>query len=154
MSKLEQIHEFLAEKRLGMVGVSQKPQDFSRTLFKELRSRGYEVVPVNPAVAEVDGQICYKSVQEVQPPVSSVLLMTAPVVTEQVVRECAEAGVQRVWMYRATSQGAVSKEAVRFCETRGMAVIPGECPYMFLHDAGFGHKVHGWVRKIIGAYPK
>ncbi len=47
---LETIEDFLAQKRIAMVGVSRHPKDFSADLFQELRRRGYDMVPVNPKV--------------------------------------------------------------------------------------------------------
>jgi predicted CoA-binding protein len=153
MSSLAPIREFLDQKRLAIVGVSQRPNDFSRMLFREFRKRGYEVAPVNPAATEIEGQPCFANVRAVQPPVSSVLVMTPPAVTETVVRDCAASGVQRVWMHRATGAGAVSPEAVRFCEANGISVIPGECPFMFF-SGGLIHRMHGLIRKIGGSYPR
>lgn len=54
MSSLARIREFLGQKRLAIVGVSRQPRDFSRALFREFCSRGYEVVPVNPAAREIE----------------------------------------------------------------------------------------------------
>jgi predicted CoA-binding protein len=154
MSNLKQIQEFLGQKRLAIAGVSQQPKDFSRLLFREFQARGYDTVPVNPAAREIEGQQCFARVQEIQPPVDGVLLMTTPKVTETVVLDCAEAGIKRVWMYRAAGNGAVSAEAVQFCAANGISVIPGECPFMFFPGTGWGHRFHGWVKKIAGAYPR
>lgn len=150
---LELIREFLEQPRLAVVGVSQHPKNFSRMLFREFRGRGYQAIPVNPAVKEIEGETCYARVQEIQPAVENALLMTSPAVTNVVVQDCAAAGVKRVWMYGAGSKGAVSPEAVAYCETHGIAVIPGECPFMFLPRGAWYHRLHGWVRKIQGAYP-
>ena len=150
---LETIEDFLAQKRIAMVGVSRDPKDFSVTLFNELCRRGYEVVPVNPVTTELWGRRRYARVQEITPRVDGVLLMTSPSVTEAVVRDCAEAGIRRVWMYRAAGEGAVSASAVDFCRAKGIAVVPGECPYMFLPANGF-HKIHGFVRWITGTLPR
>jgi uncharacterized protein len=154
MSAMQQIREFLGQQRLAIVGVSQQPADFSRTLFREFQKRGYDVVPVNPAVRDIEGKPCFASVREIQPPVSTVLLMTSPAVTETVVRDCADAGVERVWMYRAGGPGAVSPEAIGFCESKGIAVIPGECPFMFLPGGAWFHRLHGWVKRMAGSYPR
>jgi hypothetical protein len=154
MVEMARIREFLGQKRLAIVGVSHQPKDFSRTLFREFRDRGYDAVPVNPAAREIDGQACFARVQEIQPPVTAVLLMTSPAVTETVVKDCAEAGIPRVWMYRAGGAGAVSAQAVGFCESNGISVIPGECPFMFLPEGAWFHRFHGWVWKITGKYPK
>jgi len=151
---LETIEDFLAQKRIAMIGVSRNPKDFSADLFQEFRRRGYDMVPVNPKVSEVMGQPCYARVQDIQPPVDAALLMTKPEITDEVVSDCVAAGVRRVWMYRAGGKGAVSLKAVAFCQERGIQVIPGQCPFMFLTGAAGVHKFHGFFRKITGRYPR
>jgi len=151
---LETIEVFLAQKRIAMVGLSREPKSFSVALFKEMCRRGYDVVPVNPCSAEIQGRRCFRRIQDIQPPVDAALLMTSPKVTNSVVSDCAEAGVRRVWMYRAGGKGAVSPRAVEFCEEHGIQVIPGQCPFMFWPDAGGGHRLHGFIRKITGRYPR
>jgi predicted CoA-binding protein len=91
--------------------------------------------------------------QAVHPPVDGALLMTSPAATEDVVRDCAEAGIKRVWMYRAGGAGAVSPQAVKYCEDHGIAVIPGECPFMFFSEGSWFHRFHGVLRKAVGKYP-
>ena len=152
-ASLETIEDFLAQKRIAMPGISRDPANFSVKLFEELCRRGYDVVPVNPNVAEVQGRRCFARVQDIQPPVEAALLMTSPEATETVVNHCAEAGIRRVWMYRAAGQGAVSAKAVAFCHAQGMQVVPGQCPFMFLPEAAGFHRFHGFVRKITGRYP-
>jgi predicted CoA-binding protein len=154
MTTLNTVTDFLNQKRIAVVGVSHRREDFSRTLFHELQHRGYEVVPVNPEFTEMEGQRCFAHVQDIAPPVDGALLMTSPRVTDQVVQDCAAAGVKRVWMYRATGKGAVSSDALKFCESQGISVVPGECPLMFLHGGAWVHRAHGFVRKIVGHWPK
>lgn len=149
-----QIDAFLAEKRLAVIGVSRNPKDFTRTLFDELAGRGYDVVPVNPGAPEIGGRRCFARVQEIEPPVGAALLLTSPQVTEQAVRDCDEAGVRQVWMYRGAGAGAVSRPAVAYCRERGISVVPGECPFMFLPGAAWPHRLHGFVRRILGSYPQ
>ncbi len=153
-ASLETIEDFLAQKRIAMAGISRDPASFSVNLFEELCRRGYEVVPVNPNAAEVHGRRCFARVQDVQPPVEAVLLMTSPEATETVVKDCADAGVHQVWMYRGTGKGAVSENAVAFCQAQGMRVVAGQCPFMFLPDTAGFHRFHGFIRKITGRYPR
>lgn len=63
-SDLETIHDFLAQKRIAVVGVSRNEGSFSVALFEELRRRGYEVVPVNPRTPELLGRRCSAHVQD------------------------------------------------------------------------------------------
>ena len=154
ISSLETIEDFLGQKRMAMIGVSHEPGNFSVYLFRELCRRGYDVVPVNPHLPAVLGHRCFANVLDIEPPVGAALLMTSPEITETVVKDCAEAGIRRVWLYRAGGTGAVSEKAIAYCQERGIRVVPGECPLMFLPQGGPVHRLHGFLRKITGRYPK
>ena len=153
-ASLAVIEDFLAQKRIAMIGISRDPKSFSVALFQELRRRGYDVVPVNPNAQEILGLPCFARVQEVQPPVDAALLMTSAAITGSAVVDCAEAKISRIWMYRAGGKGAVSPRAVAFCQEKGIKLVPGQCPFMFLPGAGGIHQFHGAIRKLTGRYPK
>ena len=153
IASLETIEDFLAQKRIAMIGISRNPKEFSAMLFKELCKRGYDVVPVNPSAKEILGRPCFARVQDIEPPVEAALLMTSHDVTDVIVADCAEAGIRRIWMYRAGGKGAVTPDAIDFCHQHGIQVVPGECPFMFLPGNGF-HSIHGVVRKLTGRFPK
>jgi len=149
----EEVRDFLAQKRLALVGVSRNPKDFSREMFRELRRQGYDMVPVNPAVDEVDGERSFARLQDIKPPVDGVLVMTPADQSLRIAQDCEESGITHVWFHRGTGRGAVDEEAVGFCRERGMHVVAGLCPYMFLSQAPFFHRVHGFFMKVAGTYP-
>ncbi len=149
----EAVKEFLAQRRLALVGVSRQPADFSRGLFRELLRRGYDMVPVNPAMPEVEGRRCYARVQDIEPPVEGAILMTPPSQTEAAVRDCLEGGIRRVWLHRGVGAGAVSQAALALCTANNLLVVAGECPYMFLPDAGPIHRLHRLLRRHDSAGP-
>jgi predicted CoA-binding protein len=151
---METIQDFLAQKRFAFIGVSRQPKDFSRALFREFQTRDYRPVPLHPEAQEIEGVRCFAHLRDIQPPVDSVLLMTSPTVTNLVLRECVEAGIRRVWFYRASGQGALSEGALEICRANGIDVIPRECPFMFFDHTPWFHRFHGFVKKIAGAYPR
>lgn len=151
---LDSIEDFLAQRRIAMVGISREPGSFSVQLCKELSRRGYDVVPVNPKTPNIQGRRCFARVQDIEPPVEAALLMTSPEGTDAVVNDCAEAGIRRIWMYRAAGRGAVSDQAVQFCREHGIHAVAGECPLMFLPHSGAIHRLHGFLRRITGRYPQ
>ncbi|HSD65870.1 MAG TPA: CoA-binding protein [Vicinamibacteria bacterium] len=153
MASKQAIDSFLSCRRIAVVGVSRDPKDFSRAVFRAFVERGYDVVPVNAAGGDVEGRPSARRVDEVQPLPEAAFLLTPPRATEQVVRECAEAGVRRVWMHRGAGQGAVSPQAVALCRERGIEVVDGECPFMFFPDAGWFHGVHRFFRRLGGRLP-
>jgi predicted CoA-binding protein len=159
MASIELVRDFLGQKRLAFVGVSQRPKDYSRALFREFCARGYEAIPVNPAVAEIEGRRSFARVSDIDPVPDGVVALTSSAVTERLVGEWIEAGVKRVWMCRTAGKGAVSEEAVGRCQAHGVAVVAGECPFMFLtgdyaQGGGWVHHLHARIKKMLGAYPR
>ena len=151
---LRQVEGFLALKRIAVVGVSRDPKQISYTLWQELRQRRYDAVPVNPAATEIDGVRCYPSVTEIVPPVDGALIITTPAVAEQVLEQCAAAGIGKVWLYGGLGGGATTEQTVRAAEVLGLEAVAGMCPYMFLPGTPFFHGLHGFVKKVTGSYPK
>jgi predicted CoA-binding protein len=150
---LTDIEDFLANKRLAVVGLSRNPKDFSHAVFRELSSRGYDLVPVNPFAKELAQKRCFARVQDIAPTVDGALLMTSPAETEQAVKDCAEAGIRRVWMHGGVGQGAVSQSAVEFCRQNNIRLVEGYCPLMFLRDEAYIHRAHRSILKLVGRYP-
>jgi len=152
-SSLDSAQEFLRAKRIALVGVSRDEKDFSRMVFREFTRRGYDCVPVNPALPAADGRACYPRVQDVWPPPEAALLLTPPARTEQVLRDCVEAGVRRVWLHRGAGVGAASPAAIAYCEAHGLQVVRDLCPFMALPGSAFPHRVHGFLRRALHASP-
>ena len=149
---IAEVRDFLNQRRIALVGVSRDPRDFSRIIFREMCNRGYDMVPVNPAASELENRRCFRRVQEIDPPAQGALIMTPPRDTERVVQDCADAGIQRVWMHRGGGQGAVSKKAANFFQQKGISLVEG-CPLMFLPSTPFFHRIHGFLLKLVGRYP-
>src|SRR5690349_3131078 len=104
--------EFLARGRFALVGASRDEKSFSRYVLRELLRRGYDVVPVNPSVTEMEGRRCFPQVRDIGPPVDAALLMTPSSRTDDAVAACLAAGVRHVWMHRGGGPGAATPEAV------------------------------------------
>ena len=59
MIEPDDAEEFLSSKRLALVGASDDAKSFSKTVYRELREHGHDVVAVNPNATTVDGDPCY-----------------------------------------------------------------------------------------------
>ncbi len=147
---LDRARAFLDVRRIAVVGVSRNEKDFSRTLLRELLRRGYDAVPVNPALAEADGRRAYGRVSEIDPPVEAALLLTSPAATDAVLRDALAAGVRKVWLHRGAGPGSATPAALALCEASGVEVVHDLCPFMALPDAGLPHRLHGFFRRRFG----
>ena len=144
------VDRFLSSKTIAVVGVSSKRRGFGYTVYHDLKAKGYKVYPVNPATNQIDGEKCYPGIQALPEKVDGVVLVVPPIRSEQVLRDIAAAGIDRVWM----QQGAESESAIRFCEEHGIDVVHGQCIMMFAKPAALPHRMHKWVRKMTGTLPK
>lgn len=150
MQKLAQ--DFLAQKRIAVVGVTRDPKDWGRTLYDEFTKRGYETYAVNPA-GNIDGIQCYAQLRDLPTKPDGVLIVVPSQVTEQIVREVADLGIQRVWMHKGAGPGAVSESALAFCKEKNISAVYGVCPFMYFQPQAFGHKLHHDLAKWFGALP-
>ena len=148
------IAEFLSGKRFAVAGVSRSSDQPANSIYRRLQDSGYEVFPVNPNASEVEGVKCYPDIASIPQPLDGVVIVTHPDASIEVVRQCSESGVQRVWFHRSIGDGSVSEEAVRECEERGIVPIVGGCPMMFCEPVDFGHKCMRWWFQRTGRVPK
>lgn len=143
------VDDFVAQRKLAIIGVSRGGKKFGNMAFKTLKDNGYRVFPINPHAESIAGERCYPDLKSLPEPVQGVLVVVPPNETEQVVREAAAAGIRRVWM----QQGAESAAAIRFCEENGISVVHGECILMFAQPVVSIHRFHRWMWKVMGKLP-
>ena len=144
------IDDFLAQKEVAVVGVSRKGNKFGNTVYRELKARGYRVFPINPHAETIEGDRCYPHVGALPKRVENVLVVVPPEETEKVVQDAVASGIRRVWM----QQGAESEKAIHFCEKNNIRVVHGECILMFAQPTAFFHRMHRWVRGLLGKLPR
>jgi len=139
---------FLAGKRFAVAGVSRDRRQAANAIYRKLCSSGFEVLPVNPNAAEVEGVRCYPTLGSISGAVHGVVIATHPRNALDIVRQCGERDVRRVWFHRSFGTGSVSDEAVRECQTRGIDCIVGGCPLMYCEPLDFGHRcIRWWLRR-------
>ncbi len=146
---------FLANRRIAVTGVSRNPQGHGGNIvYQRLRSRGYEVFPVNPNAGEVEGDPCHPDVASIPGGVDAVVIATSPDHAEATMRECADLGIAHVWMHRSFGAGSVSDAATAYGREHGITVIDGGCPLMFGPTSDFGHKAMRVVFTVAGKVPR
>lgn len=149
MAKLENlVQDFLAQKTIAIVGVSDKRDTGCNLAYKKFKENGYQVYGVNPRISTYEGEPCYPDLKSIPQKPDAVFILASPKVTEQIVQQCVELGIKHVWMHcmmgtkpgLAASMTSVSQSAVEFCKANSISVIPGSCPNQFLKP-DFGHSL-------------
>jgi len=143
------VEDFVAQKKIAVVGVSRKKTKFGNAIYKELKQKGYRVFAINPHMNTFEGDVCYPDLLSLPEKVDAVIINVPPAQTEKVVREAKQAGINKVWL----QQGSQSDEAVKFCEENGIDCVSNECILMFAQPSAFIHRAHRWVWSILGKLP-
>jgi predicted CoA-binding protein len=158
MKKLDNlVQDFLAQKKVAVVGVSDKRDTGCNLAYRKFQENGYQVYAVNPRMSTYNGQPCYADLKSIPEKVDAVFILSSPKVTEEVVQQCVELGIKHVWMHcmMGTKPGlmadgtSVSRPAVEMCKANGITVIPGACPNQFLKP-DFGHKMMRGLWSLLG----
>jgi uncharacterized protein len=150
MTKRELIDDFLAQKRLALIGASTGGRKFGNAVWRELAAKGYQIFAVHPRAEAIDGSPCWRSIGELPEGLGGVVIVVPPQETEKVVRDVVKARIPRVWM----QQGSASASAIRTCEDNGVRVVHGECILMFAEPAALVHRAHRWVWGVLGKLPR
>ena len=158
MAKLDDmVKEFLAQKRIAVVGVSDKRETGCNLAYTKFKDNGYQVYAVNPRINTYNGAPCYPDLKSIPDKVDAVFILTNPKVTDEIVQQCVDLGIKHVWMHcmMGTKPGlnasmtSVSQPAVEKARANGIAVIPGSCPNQFLKP-DFGHAMMKGMWKLFG----
>lgn len=143
------VDDFLAGHRIAVIGASDDPKNFGRTIYTELRSHGYEPVAVHPNATSVAGDTAFADLAAVPGGLDGAVVMVSAERAAEVVAACIERGIDKIWLFQGIgAAGAVSDEAIRACEAAGVEVVPGACPLMFLEPVGWFHRLHRSARKL------
>jgi predicted CoA-binding protein len=158
MAKIDPlVQEFLAQKRIAVVGVSDRRDTGCNLAYRKFKALGYAVSAVNPRLTSFEGDPCYPDLPSIPEKPDAVFILTNPRITEGIVQQCVDLGIPRVWMHcmmgtkpgLAAGMTSVSQDAVQVCHENGIMVIPGSCPNQFLKP-GLGHKLMRAMWRTVG----
>ena len=150
MVTLNQIEDFLVEKKLAIAGVSRNSKKFGYLVFKHLRERGYDICPINPNADNIDDLKCFTSVKEIPDLYDRLLIVTQVNNTIDVLKEAIDRGIKKIWIQNKSE----NKEVLKLAEEKNIDVIYKKCIFMFVEPVEGGHKFHRTIVKFFGSFPK
>src|SRR5262245_44718801 len=106
MKTPDAVREFLAGRRFAVAGVSRDSHQAANAIYRKLRHAGYDVVPINPRADQLEGVRCYPNVAAVPGALDGLIIAVPPRAAIDLVRQCADHGVPRVWFHRSLGNGS------------------------------------------------
>ena len=88
------VHDFLAQKRIAVAGVSRNDSHHPKgtLIYRRLKKTGHDLFPVNPHIRTFEGDRCYPYLRSIPGGVDGVVIVTRPEATERIVHDCSDAG--------------------------------------------------------------
>ena len=104
---------------IAVIGASRDRHKYGNRALRAFRRQGYQVVPVNPHVSEIEGLPAYSSVEDYPGPIDEATLYVPPDIAIGVLDSLARKGIRRVW----PNPGADDPEVVARAQALGLAPI-------------------------------
>ena len=110
--------------RIALVGASNNRQKFGNRIYRDLRSKGYHVIPVNPKDRQIEGDRAYASIGIMEELPDIVNFVVPPPVAMKVAQEAVELGIEHLWF----QPGSESNELETWLEgTNGIKYLVSSC---------------------------
>ena len=113
----------LGVKTIAVVGCSPKADRDSHQIAEFLVSKGYDVIPVNPAVKEILGRTCYPDVKSIPQKVDLVNVFRAPEHVPAIADDAIQAKAEALWLQSGIIHDAAAKKA----SDAGLYVVQDRC---------------------------
>jgi len=108
---------------VAVVGLSPKSDRPSYQVASYLKEQGYRIIPVNPTVKEILGELCYPNLGSIPEPVDVVDIFRRSEEVPDIVEEAIKIGAKAVWM----QEGVINKEAAAQAREAGLLVVMDKC---------------------------
>jgi predicted CoA-binding protein len=113
----------LESKRIAVVGMSRDPNKPANFVPRYLISRGYVVLPVNPAATEILGLKSYRSLLELESVVDVVDVFRPSDQVLEVAQQAIKIRPRVFWM----QEGIYNAEAAKLFQGSGITVVWNRC---------------------------
>ena len=108
---------------IAVVGASDNPEKYGHAIYRDLKRKGYRVLPVNPNRKTVDGDLAYPNLQALPESPDMVNLVVPPEVSMKLAIECLRHGILNLWL----QPGSESPEVLDFLQDNGLNYLAGAC---------------------------
>ena len=123
MDEVTQLLANPAATHVAVVGATDAPGKWGGRAYRDLKSKGFRVTPVNPGAVTVDDDPSVASVADLDEAPDLVVFVVPPSVTLAILKDCVTLGYTTVWIQPGAADGAVRA----FVADNGFTAIVDAC---------------------------
>ena len=86
-----------ANTSIAIVGASNNPKKFGNQIYKDLRSKGFKIYPINPNEDFIEGDEAYSSLSDLPNSNSIVNFVVPPKVAFSIAKKAVQLGFRYLW---------------------------------------------------------
>jgi predicted CoA-binding protein len=109
----------LEKKIWAVVGANNDLDKYGNIIYRKLKSRGYEVYPVNPKYEKVEGDLCYRDLRSLPRRPEVINMVVSPKRGKAFIEEAAELGIKYIWL----QPGTFDDELLQLIANKGLQAV-------------------------------
>ena len=118
--------EKLKEKKtsIALIGASNNRNKYGNKIYRNLRSKDYHVIPINPKEKLIEGDKAYSSIEEMETLPDIANFVVPPPVAMKIAQHIAKLGIKHLWF----QPGSESEELENWLKnTDGIKYLINSC---------------------------
>ena len=110
--------------RIALIGASNDPSKFGNRIYRNLRNKGYNIIPINPKEKKIEGDKAYASIDMMDSLPDIVNFVVPPQIAIKVAQKAIDLGITHLW-FQPGSESDELEELLR--KNHGIKYLINSC---------------------------
>ena len=95
--------------RIALIGASNDPSKFGNRIYRNLRTKGYNIIPINPKENKIEGDKAYASIEMMDKVPDIVNFVVPPQIAIKVAQKAIDLGITHLWFQPGSESNELEK---------------------------------------------
>ena len=110
-------------KKIAIIGATTNKEKYGNIVLRDLKKKGFDVVPVTPKYEEVEGIKTVKNIKDLPKDTDLLVFIVPPKVGLEITKEALNFGFKNLWY----QPGAYSEDIDKYLKSNDIEAVHGSC---------------------------